>query len=92
MVIKKASVVLLASLLASSTALAGDPLPVVSDLNIKLGAYAAFESGFSNQGKLKGSEKNISANKRGFAFITIRLYLLPYQILLMTLLMVPRSY
>jgi hypothetical protein len=41
---------------------------VVSDLNIKLGAYAAFESGFSNQGKLKGSEKNISANKRGFAF------------------------
>jgi len=41
---------------------------VVSDLNIKLGAYAAFESGFSNQGKLKGSEKNISANKRSFAF------------------------
>lgn len=68
MVIKKASVILLAGLLASSTALAGDPLPVVSDLNIKLGAYAAFESGFSNQGKLKGTEKNISANKRGFAF------------------------
>ncbi len=68
MVMKKASVILLAGLLASSTALAGDPLPVVSDLNIKLGAYAAFESGFSNQGKLKGSEKNISANKRGFAF------------------------
>lgn len=59
---------LLGALLASSTALAGDTLPVVSDLNIKLGAYAAFESGFSNQGKLKGSEKNISANKRGFAF------------------------
>jgi hypothetical protein len=58
----------LGALLASSTALAGDPLPVVSDLNIKLGAYAAFESGFSNQGKLKGTEKNISANKRGFAF------------------------
>ena len=41
---------------------------MVSDLNIKLGAYAAFESGFSNQGKLKASEKNVSANKRGFAF------------------------
>jgi Gram-negative porin len=68
MVIKKASVILLAGLLASNTALAGDPLPVVSNLNIKLGVYAAFESGFSNQGKLKGSEKNISANKRGFAF------------------------
>jgi hypothetical protein len=59
---------LLGTLLASSTVLAGDPLPVVSDLNIKLGAYAAFESGFSNQGKLKDSEKNISANKRSFAF------------------------
>lgn len=58
----------LGALLASSTALAGDPLPVASDLNIKLGAYTAFESGFSNQGKLKDTEKNISANKRGFAF------------------------
>jgi len=68
MVIKKASVILLAGLLASTTAFAGDPVPVASDLNIKLGAYAAFESGFSNQGKLKGAEKNLSANKRGFAF------------------------
>ena len=69
MVIKKYSLgVLLTSLLASSTAVAGDPVPVVSDLNIKLGAYAAFESGFSNQGKLKASEKYISANKRSFAF------------------------
>ena len=92
MVIKKASVILLAGLLASSTALAGDPLPVVSDLNIKLGAYAAFESGFSNQGKLKGSEKNISANKEVLLFIMIQLYLLPYQIPLMTLLMVLRLY
>jgi len=67
MIMKKTSLIL-AGLLASTTAFAGDPLPVVSDLNIKLGAYAAFESGFSNQGKLKGTEKNISANKRGFAF------------------------
>lgn len=69
MVIKKYSLgVLLTGLLASSTVLAGDPVPVLSDLNIKLGAYAAFESGFSNQGKLKASEKYISANKRSFAF------------------------
>lgn len=64
---KKTSL-LLGILLASSTALASDPLPVVSDLNVKLGAFAVFESGFSKQEKLKGSEKNISANKRGFAF------------------------
>jgi len=42
--------------------------PVVSDLNVKLGAYAAFESGFSNQNKLQKSEKKISSNKEGFAF------------------------
>ena len=67
MIMKKTSLIL-ASLFASTTAFASDPLPVASDLNVKIGAYAAFESGFSNQGKLKGSEKNISANKRGFAF------------------------
>jgi Gram-negative porin len=43
-------------------------LPVVSDLNVKLGAYVSFESGFSNQNKLLKSEKKISANKEGFAF------------------------
>lgn len=29
-----------------------EKLLVVSDLNVKLGAYASFESGFSNQSKL----------------------------------------
>jgi Gram-negative porin len=66
--ISKYSVILLAVILNCTTTLAGDPLPVVSDLNIKIKAYAAFESGFSNQGKLKESEKYISANKRSFAF------------------------
>lgn len=57
------------ALLASTTALAGDALPtVVSDFNIKLNAFASFESGFNNQGKLKGEEKNISPNKQNFAF------------------------
>ncbi|MBM3210942.1 porin, partial [Candidatus Poribacteria bacterium] len=64
---KKTSL-LLGILLASSSALASDPLPVVSDLNVKLGAFAVFESGFSNQSKLKGTEKNLSANKKGMAF------------------------
>ena len=56
----------------NSSVLAADvstgKLPVVSDLNVKLGAYASFESGFSNQNKLLKSEKKISANKEGFAF------------------------
>jgi len=63
---------LLISPLISATALASDitnkQTPVVSNLNIKLGAFAVFESGFSSQNKLKGAEKNVSANKKGVAF------------------------
>lgn len=65
--IKKVSL-LFAGILASTTSLASNLSPVVSDLNVKLNAFAVFESGFSNQNKLKGTEKNVSANKKGVAF------------------------
>ena len=42
--------------------------PVVSDLNVNLRAYAAFEAGASKQNHLKSSEKNVSANRDSFAF------------------------
>jgi hypothetical protein len=62
----------LAIMLLSSSAYAGEikvPQPsVYSGLDINLKAYASFESGFSKQNNLKESEKNISANKNGFAF------------------------
>ena len=45
-----------------------DKYPVVSDLNLKLGAYSAFEAGAGKQNHLKSSEKNISANRDSFAF------------------------
>jgi len=45
-----------------------EKIPVVSGLNMKIGAYASFESGFSKENHLKKSEKNISANKEKFAF------------------------
>ena len=58
--------------LISVTVLANDitneKIPVVSGLNMKIGAYAAFESGFNKETHLKKSEKNISANKEKFAF------------------------
>mgnify|MGYP003341280542 FL=1 len=58
--------------LISVTVLANDitneKIPVVSGLNMKIGAYASFESGFSKENHLKKSEKNISANKEKFAF------------------------
>jgi len=59
-------------LLISVTVLANDitheKIPVISGLNMKIGAYASFESGFSKENHLKKSEKNISANKEKFAF------------------------
>ena len=59
------------TLLGSTTlanSVTSDKMPLVSDFNIKLGAYTAFESGFVNQINLKQSEKKISAKKEGFAF------------------------
>ena len=43
-------------------------IPVTSDLNMTLRAYAAFESGFSRQSNLNKSEKKVSTNKEGLAF------------------------
>ena len=58
--------------LLSSTTLANsvtsDKMQVISDLDVKLGAYAAFESGFANQSNLEKSEKKMSANKEGLTF------------------------
>lgn len=71
MMIKKNSVfivTLLTTNLTLASNVTADKFPVVTDLNVKLGAYASFESGFSNQNKLLHSEKKVSANKEGFAF------------------------
>lgn len=71
MLSKKLLFILGATLLNSTTlanSITSDKIPVVSELNVKLGAYAAFESGFANQSNLEKSEKKISANKEGFAF------------------------
>ena len=43
-------------------------IPVTSDLNMTLRAYAAFESGFSRQSNLNKSENKLSTNKEGLAF------------------------
>ncbi len=63
---------LMTIVLLSSTAygadVTSDKLSVVSDLNVKLGAFVGFESGGSNQNKRKGAENNLSANRSGFAF------------------------
>lgn len=44
------------------------PMPVVSDLEVKLSGYGHFQAGFRNQNHLVGNEKNVSANRQSFAF------------------------
>lgn len=68
---KITSLISIATLLTSTAIGAevkSDKSPVVSDLNVKLGAYAAFEAGGSKQNNLQSSEKNLSANRNGFLF------------------------
>ena len=67
----KKCILILSTIFASNSALANvesNKYQVVSDLNVKLGAYAAFEAGGSSQNHLKSSEKNLSANRDGFLF------------------------
>ena len=61
----------LVSLLISSAMAEGvsaNKTPVVSDLELKLSGYASFQAGIRNQSKLAGDEKNVSSNRKGFAF------------------------
>ena len=42
--------------------------PVVSDLKVKLNGFAHFQAAHRTQSKLKGPEKNVSSNRKAFAF------------------------
>ena len=58
-------------LMSSATATAevyADKIPVVSDLELKLSGFAHFQAGLRNQSKLDGDEKNVSSNRKNFAF------------------------
>lgn len=61
----------LVSLLVSSAMaeeVSANKTPVVSDLELKLSGFASFQTGIRNQSKLAGDEKNVSSNRKGFAF------------------------
>jgi hypothetical protein len=59
-----------AAIVASSIAaeMTSDKLPVVSDLKVNISGYADFQAGLRNQNHLVGVEKNVSENRKGFAF------------------------
>jgi hypothetical protein len=42
--------------------------PVISDIKVNLSGYADFQAGSRNQNHLVGDEKNVSKNRKGFAF------------------------
>lgn len=55
-----------------STAIAAevktDKIPVVSDLEVKLSGFAHFQTAYRNQSRLSPEEKNLSHNRKDFAF------------------------
>lgn len=53
---------------AIAAELTSDKMPVVSDLNVKLSAFSHFQSAHRTQSKLVGDEKNVSKNRKTFAF------------------------
>lgn len=64
----KLQLLLTTVLIANYSAFAAEQVPVISSLNLKLKAFASFESGFSNQNGKKSKEKNISSNRQNLAF------------------------
>ncbi|MBA2629073.1 MAG: porin [Rickettsiaceae bacterium] len=65
------TIVVVSLLLSSATATAevyADKIPVVSDFELKLSGFAHFQAGLRNQSKLAGDEKNVSSNRKNFAF------------------------
>ena len=70
--IKKILLITTSAVAMNASALAADvssnTMPVVSDLNVKLSAFSHFQAGQRTQSKLQGDEKNISKNRKAFAF------------------------
>ena len=69
---KKILLVTASTVALSASAIASDvssaKTPVVSDLKIKLSGFAHFQAAHKTQSNLKGDEKNISSNRKAFAF------------------------
>lgn len=66
LLVTASTIALSASAIASNVSSA--ETPVVSDLKVKLNGFAHFQAAHRTQSKLKGSEKNVSSNRKTFAF------------------------
>lgn len=69
---KKILLVTASTIAISASAIASDvssaTMPVVSDLKVKLNGFAHFQAGHRTQSNLSGPEKNVSKNRKAFAF------------------------
>lgn len=67
LLVTASTVAISVSAIASDSNVSSAKMPVVSDLEVKLTGFAHFQAGHRTQSKLKGSEKNVSQNRRTFA-------------------------
>lgn len=68
LLVTASTVAISVSAIASDSKVSSAKMPVVSDLEVKLTGFAHFQAGHRTQSKLQGSEKNVSQNRRAFAF------------------------
>ncbi len=70
--LKKILLVTASTIAISASSIAADvssaKMPVISDLEVKLNGFAHFQAGHRTQSNLTGSEKNVSSNRKSFAF------------------------
>lgn len=67
-IVLMASVLLGFSKMSVANEIESGSMPVISDLKVKLSGYGHFQGGYRNQNHLKGDDKNVSANRKSFAF------------------------
>lgn len=70
--LKKLLLVTVSTIAIGTSAIASDvssaKMPVVSDLKVKLTGFAHFQAGHRTQSNLTSEEKNVSKNRKAFAF------------------------
>jgi hypothetical protein len=70
--LKKLLLITVSTLTIATSSIAAEVVasktPVISDLKVNLSGYADFQAGLRNQNHLVGDEKNVSKNRKGFAF------------------------
>lgn len=68
LLVTASTIAISASAIASDSGVSSAKTPVISDLKVKLNGFAHFQAGHRTQSNLTSSEKNVSHNRKAFAF------------------------